>query len=127
MRQIYVDSNMSFLFALIRAHIKPIFQSIAAKVGSEPCCDWVRNIAEVFLKSCFHGTISLNCRELHWPCLQRLLMWTKRYCNLNLTITVLFQYLVFRLVEMVLDILLRWYTMALNMEICRYEINISGL
>ena len=22
-------------------HIKPIFQSIAAKVNDEPCCDWV--------------------------------------------------------------------------------------
>ena len=22
-------------------HIKPIFQGIAAKVGKEPCCDWV--------------------------------------------------------------------------------------
>lgn len=22
-------------------HIKPIFQSIAAKIGTEPCCDWV--------------------------------------------------------------------------------------
>lgn len=22
-------------------HIKPIFQAIAAKVGDEPCCDWV--------------------------------------------------------------------------------------
>ena len=22
-------------------HIKPIFQGISAKVGSEPCCDWV--------------------------------------------------------------------------------------
>ena len=22
-------------------HIKPIFQGIAAKVGTEPCCDWV--------------------------------------------------------------------------------------
>ena len=27
---------------IFRPHIKSIFQSIAAKVGSDPCCDWVR-------------------------------------------------------------------------------------
>lgn len=26
-------------------HIKPIFQSIAAKVGKEPCCDWASLIS----------------------------------------------------------------------------------
>ena len=50
---IYCPENINcllFSFVFIRAHIKPIFQSIAAKVGSEPCCDWVR---EIFGFYCF--------------------------------------------------------------------------
>ena len=50
---IYCPENINcllFSFVFIRAHIKPIFQSIAAKVGSEPCCDWVR---ETFGFYCF--------------------------------------------------------------------------
>ena len=29
------------LLSYVRPHIKDIFQSIAAKVDNEPCCDWV--------------------------------------------------------------------------------------
>lgn len=37
------DEDNQFLIANVfsRPHIKNIFQSIAAKVGNEPCCDWV--------------------------------------------------------------------------------------
>lgn len=30
-----------YLLPLLRPHLKPIFQAIAAKVDGEPCCDWV--------------------------------------------------------------------------------------
>ena len=34
-------SSNTCLMSLPRPHIKDIFQSIAAHVGKEPCCDWV--------------------------------------------------------------------------------------
>lgn len=37
-------------------HIKPIFQSICAKVDNEPCCDWVgNNGAGHFVKMVHNG------------------------------------------------------------------------
>ena len=36
--------------------IKPIFQSIAAKIGTEPCCDWVgENGAGHYVKMVHNG------------------------------------------------------------------------
>lgn len=38
-----------FLTYFYRPHIKDIFQSIAAKVGTgEPCCDWVSTFCDEF-------------------------------------------------------------------------------
>ena len=48
---------ITFVF---RSHIKPIFQSIAAKVGSEPCCDWVR-IAQKTPSWFFLQLLKLSC------------------------------------------------------------------
>ena len=44
-----------------RPYVKDIFQSIAAKAGTEPCCDWVCYL--VFhsqIKLCFLFPILLN-------------------------------------------------------------------
>lgn len=52
------------------AHIKPIFQSIAAKVGKEPCCDWVgEDGAGHFVKMVHngieYGDMQLICEAYH--------------------------------------------------------------
>lgn len=41
---------------IFRPHIKSIFQSIAAKVGSDPCCDWVRILFSFYWFSLFLST-----------------------------------------------------------------------
>ncbi|XP_037094868.1 6-phosphogluconate dehydrogenase, decarboxylating-like [Pollicipes pollicipes] len=51
-------------------HIKPIFQSIAAKSGSEPCCDWVgEDGAGHFVKMVHngieYGDMQLICEAYH--------------------------------------------------------------
>lgn len=52
-------------------HIKPIFQSIAAKVGTEPCCDWVgEDGAGHFVKMVHngieYGDMQLICEAYHF-------------------------------------------------------------
>nr|CAB3264809.1 6-phosphogluconate dehydrogenase, decarboxylating-like [Phallusia mammillata] len=52
------------------SHIKPIFQGIAAKVGSEPCCDWVgENGAGHYVKMVHngieYGDMQLICETYH--------------------------------------------------------------
>ncbi|CAH0578000.1 unnamed protein product [Chrysodeixis includens] len=51
-------------------HIKPIFQAICAKVGTEPCCDWVgENGAGHFVKMVHngieYGDMQLICEAYH--------------------------------------------------------------
>ncbi|XP_019642889.1 PREDICTED: 6-phosphogluconate dehydrogenase, decarboxylating-like [Branchiostoma belcheri] len=51
-------------------HIKPIFQSVAAKVGKEPCCDWVgEDGAGHFVKMVHngieYGDMQLICEAYH--------------------------------------------------------------
>ncbi|PFX26134.1 6-phosphogluconate dehydrogenase, decarboxylating [Stylophora pistillata] len=52
------------------AHIKPIFQSIAAKVGSEPCCDWVGgdgagHFVKMVHNGIEYGDMQLICEAYH--------------------------------------------------------------
>ncbi|XP_020902924.1 6-phosphogluconate dehydrogenase, decarboxylating [Exaiptasia diaphana] len=52
------------------AHIKPIFQAIAAKVGSEPCCDWVGGDGSGHFVKMVHngieyGDMQLCCEAYH--------------------------------------------------------------
>ena len=58
----FVDAAHSsdLITFVFRSHIKPIFQSIAAKVGSEPCCDWVR-IAQKTPSWFFLQLLKLSC------------------------------------------------------------------
>ncbi|KAK3714901.1 hypothetical protein QZH41_010910 [Actinostola sp. cb2023] len=51
-------------------HVKPIFQSIAAKVGSEPCCDWVGGDGSGHFVKMVHngieyGDMQLCCEAYH--------------------------------------------------------------
>lgn len=58
-----MSKRACWLFLLsVRPHIKTIFQAIAAKVGSEPCCDWVR----IFFKIKFLEVLCSNewCNRL---------------------------------------------------------------
>ena len=45
-----------------RPYVKDIFQSISAKVGKEPCCDWVswlvKSLLNTLAKSFFHAQLS---------------------------------------------------------------------
>lgn len=55
---------------LFRPHIKEIFQSIAAKVDDEPCCDWVgEDGAGHFVKMVHngieYGDMQLICEAYH--------------------------------------------------------------
>ncbi|CAH3141878.1 unnamed protein product [Porites evermanni] len=52
------------------SHIKPIFQSIAAKVGSEPCCDWVGgdgagHFVKMVHNGIEYGDMQLICEAYH--------------------------------------------------------------
>lgn len=58
---------LSHVISIHRPHIKTIFQSIAAKVGSgEPCCDWV-NINLVLPLACV-GSSCIKCCESYPRC-----------------------------------------------------------
>ncbi|KAG1686339.1 6-phosphogluconate dehydrogenase, decarboxylating [Nymphon striatum] len=51
-------------------HIKPIFQSIAAKIGTEPCCDWVGGDGSGHFVKMVHngieyGDMQLICEAYH--------------------------------------------------------------
>ena len=53
-----------------RPHIKPIFQSIAAKVGTEPCCDWVGpdgsgHFVKMVHNGIEYGDMQLICEAYH--------------------------------------------------------------
>uniref|UniRef100_A0A7E4VQ07 6-phosphogluconate dehydrogenase, decarboxylating n=1 Tax=Panagrellus redivivus TaxID=6233 RepID=A0A7E4VQ07_PANRE len=45
-------------------HIKPIFQSIAAKSGSEPCCDWLGNAGSGHFVKMVHNGIEYGDMQL---------------------------------------------------------------
>lgn len=62
--------HFSSLYTHKRPHVKDIFQSISAKVGSEPCCDWVGdNGAGHFVKMVHngieYGDMQLICEAYH--------------------------------------------------------------
>ncbi|XP_064642271.1 6-phosphogluconate dehydrogenase, decarboxylating-like [Lineus longissimus] len=51
-------------------HLKPIFQSIAAKVGKEPCCDWVGDggaghFVKMVHNGIEYGDMQLICEAYH--------------------------------------------------------------
>ena len=53
-----------------RPHIKNIFQSISAKVGSEPCCDWVGpegagHFVKMVHNGIEYGDMQLCCEAYH--------------------------------------------------------------
>jgi len=55
---------------LNREHVKPIFQSIAAKVNNEPCCDWVGGTGAGHYVKMVHngieyGDMQLICEAYH--------------------------------------------------------------
>jgi 6-phosphogluconate dehydrogenase len=55
---------------LCRPHVKNIFQSIAAKVNGEPCCDWVGEDGSGHFVKMVHngieyGDMQLICEAYH--------------------------------------------------------------
>ena len=58
------------MFYFPRPYIKPIFQSIAAKIGSEPCCDWVGpsgsgHFVKMVHNGIEYGDMQLICEAYH--------------------------------------------------------------
>jgi len=61
---------------LFRPHIKDIFQSIAAKANSEPCCDWVWLICFLqffFIRHCCYFS-DIAAEQKKCECISRLLV-----------------------------------------------------
>ena len=61
----FIDS-----FKILRPHVKDIFQSISAKSGSEPCCDWVGeggagHYVKMVHNGIEYGDMQLICEAYH--------------------------------------------------------------
>lgn len=87
------------LFAVtLRPHIKDIFQSIAAKVGTgEPCCDWV---SAIMITTVFINKSYVKSSQKYSPPL---------LCRLEMRVQ---------------DILLKWSIMVLSMETCSWSVRL---
>lgn len=63
-----MSSNTFASFSSSRPHIKPIFQKICAKVGQEPCCDWVGSNGAGHYVKMVHNGIEYGDMQLICEC-----------------------------------------------------------
>ena len=61
------SSSSTFFFLFVcreRPHVKDIFQACAAKVGAEPCCDWVGDAGAGHFVKMVHNGIEYGDMQL---------------------------------------------------------------